>query len=1007
MADTTTKILSIRLDADKAINGILDLNNAIAKNNDAMKANESQIKANNQAMKEEGVDADALAQENLKLAQTNVELEAKTRALKDEKRSLQKETQNEIKMRTAEEGSLKALREVLSNLTKQWDAMGSAKRQGDAGIALRDDINRVTTELKKAEEETQRYFRNVGNYPGAVKPLRTELRELTMQLAEMERNGMRGSEAYNQLAAQAGKLKDAMEDARREINRQSSDIKAFEGVVDVVKTATTAWQVYQGAMNAFGIESEEAMKAMQKLQGIMAITNGLKQLGTQLTNNETATYKAYHAVLRMLGIEKQKDVVNTNAETAAQTANATAMTASATAAKVLRTALAALGIGALIAGIAALVAYWDDVKAFFGGMSEEAERAAKLQSELNEIEKDASKIYAKNAAEINYYTQRVAEFNGTKEEEAKLVSELNSKYGQSFGVYKTLDQWKEQLTRRGKAYCEMMMLEAQAQAVLMKYAEAYTVVLEEQTKLRSAQTYSLNPDLFKGDGAAYERYLNEQEKQIQRQRQAIQRAEADAKRWMDEYMRLMGRANKIAAENSFNPNTGSGTTSSKSSSSRRTNKSTSTTKNDAEREAKARLDALRKAEDAELALLKDSHEKQRKEIEYRFTRQIQDIKGNGEEEERLRVALKKQMKDALDDLEQKFSDEAVKAEQERIQKMLAIVEKGTQEELNLKLDSLRNELDLEMRAIDESDATEEEKNDQRNLALQTYLHNRNELISDYDQQLAERRAQAVENDFNQRINDAFGNELEILRIQYEQKQQLLEQAQQREDETIEAFNARRIQLESDYLNAKQALNDKEREMEQAKYDFASSIASGLAGVFESLGEDNTAFAKLSKVLALAEIAINTGKAVAAGIASAMSVPFPANLAAIATTIGAVLSGMASAIKTVNSAKFATGGYIEGAGTSTSDSIPIRVSNGESVMNANTTAMFGGLLSSLNQLGGGVPIQASQTSASVRGEEMLARAVARGVAMLPNPVVSVEDINRGQRQVEVMNERALL
>ena len=77
------------------------------------------------------------------------------------------------------------------------------------------------------------------------------------------------------------------------------------------------------------------------------------------------------------------------------------------------------------------------------------------------------------------------------------------------------------------------------------------------------------------------------------------------------------------------------------------------------------------------------------------------------------------------------------------------------------------------------------------------------------------------------------------------------------------------------------------------------------------------------------------------------------------------------------------------------------------MNANTTAMFGGLLSSLNQLGGGVPIQVQQTAQNVRGEDMLARAVAKGVAMLPNPVVSVEDINRGQRQVEVMNQQATL
>lgn len=993
MADTTTKILSIRLDADKAINGILDLNNAIAKNNDAMKANEAQIKENNKAMKEEGADADALAQENLKLAQTNVELELKTKALKEEKRQLQKETQNEIKMRAAEEGSLKALRAELSNLTKQWDAMGDKKRESGAGLALRDEINRVTDELNKAEQETQRFFRNVGNYPGAVKPLRTELRELTMQLAEMERNGQRGSEAYNQLATQAGKLKDAMSDARREINRQSSDIKSFEGVVDIVKTATTAWQVYQGAMNAFGIESEEAMKAMQKLQGIMAITNGLKQLGTQLTNNETATYKAYHAVLRMLGLEKTKDVTQTNAQTAATTANTAAMTASTAAARALRIALASLGIGLLITAIATLVSYSDEIAQFFGGMSEEEKRAQEQLEELNKTLEEGRNQVIKNVAELMGYKKAIDDFNGSQKEENQLVAELNEKYGEALGKHQTLAEWKDVLARRGEALAEVMMLEAQAQAVLNKYTESYIRLVSAR---RVAEAAGIDPAKLEALlkrfetnnplGAAYRGVILETEY------------------WEGQYENIMKRMDGVRKKYDIGATGIGGGGGRKSSSSSR---KTGSAKSDADKEAKARLDALRKAEDAEIALIKDLHEKEHKETELKFKRQIEDIKGNSEEEQRLRVALQKQMEDALAALEQKYSDEAVKAEQERIQKMLAIVEKGTQEELNLKLDSLRNELNLEMRAIDASDAAEEEKDKQRNLALQTYLHNRNELIGNYDAMLAERRAQAIENDFNQRINDAFGNELEILRIQYEQKQQLLEQAQQREDETIEAFNARRIQLESDYLNAKKSLDDKEREMEQAKYDFASSIAGGLAGVFQTLGEDNTAFAKLSKVLALAEIAINTGKAVAAGIASAMSVPFPANLAAIATTIGAVLSGMASAIKTVNSAKFATGGYIEGAGTSTSDSIPIRVSNGESVMNANTTAMFGGLLSSLNQLGGGVPIQASQTSASVRGEDMLARAVARGVAMLPNPIVSVEDINRGQRQVAVVQERAML
>lgn len=50
--------------------------------------------------------------------------------------------------------------------------------------------------------------------------------------------------------------------------------------------------------------------------------------------------------------------------------------------------------------------------------------------------------------------------------------------------------------------------------------------------------------------------------------------------------------------------------------------------------------------------------------------------------------------------------------------------------------------------------------------------------------------------------------------------------------------------------------------------------------------------------------------------------------------------------------FAGGGYVSGTGTSTSDSIPARLSNGESVINANSTAQFGGLLSLINEAGGG-------------------------------------------------------
>jgi hypothetical protein len=58
-------------------------------------------------------------------------------------------------------------------------------------------------------------------------------------------------------------------------------------------------------------------------------------------------------------------------------------------------------------------------------------------------------------------------------------------------------------------------------------------------------------------------------------------------------------------------------------------------------------------------------------------------------------------------------------------------------------------------------------------------------------------------------------------------------------------------------------------------------------------------------------------------------------------------------------------------------------------------MFSPLYSALNQMGGGAPIiprSASEVGSITEGEEMLARAVAKGVSAL-HPVVSVEEINR--------------
>ena len=181
-------------------------------------------------------------------------------------------------------------------------------------------------------------------------------------------------------------------------------------------------------------------------------------------------------------------------------------------------------------------------------------------------------------------------------------------------------------------------------------------------------------------------------------------------------------------------------------------------------------------------------------------------------------------------------------------------------------------------------------------------------------------------------------------------------------------------------------------------DMIQTMGDGLSEFFESEDKSLHSFLKsmLTSILDAIEIAVNAyfAQILAKEIAS-KSWGGVASAAALMALIKAAFAGAKALVK-----GFSTGGYVQGSGTGTSDSIPARLSNGESVMTAKTTSMFSPILSAFNQLGGGVPIVVNNGGSNI-GMDMLAAAVARGYQMAPQPVVSVEEINRTQRRVQTI------
>ncbi|MBX2952297.1 MAG: hypothetical protein KF870_07315 [Leadbetterella sp.] len=113
------------------------------------------------------------------------------------------------------------------------------------------------------------------------------------------------------------------------------------------------------------------------------------------------------------------------------------------------------------------------------------EAAAKLK-EAVDMEKSAIAAKIKTRVELDNEIESIERFNGTKEQQKKKISELNSKYGESFGYYKTLDEWYSVLIRKGEDYVNVILNQARAQAEVNKIVEL------EQKKYEIEQTNKRN-----------------------------------------------------------------------------------------------------------------------------------------------------------------------------------------------------------------------------------------------------------------------------------------------------------------------------------------------------------------------------------------------------------------------------------------------------------------------------------------------------------------------------------
>ena len=103
-----------------------------------------------------------------------------------------------------------------------------------------------------------------------------------------------------------------------------------------------------------------------------------------------------------------------------------------------------------------------------------------------------------------------------------------------------------------------------------------------------------------------------------------------------------------------------------------------------------------------------------------------------------------------------------------------------------------------------------------------------------------------------------------------------------------------------------------------------------------------------------------------------------------------------------------GGIIQGQGSGTMDNIPVMVSNGESVINAQSTQAFAPLLSLVNQLGGGASFdERGVTSSQIRTPQSQLASVMGGDTPPIKAYVVSQEISSRQEMDRRIQQRSTL
>ena len=370
----------------------------------------------------------------------------------------------------ATEEDIKKVNEVIGAQSKLGVIGGTIQKTGAQQIAtflkekgtlelLIPSMNDLLAQ-QKGLNATQEDARSVANLMGKAMTGQTSaLRRVGITFSEAQENIMK----YGTEQQRAAMLAQIITDNVGHMNAQLG--KTDAGQLKQAEMQFAAIKVQIGELVSKWLPKIAfAVQALTIVNSMIALGNSIKGV-TMVIAKFGITTKAVNAVC----IGFRASVVGLTAVTRVMQAAFTGATIGATTLKVaIKSLLISTGVGVAVWALTEAISH-------FATSSDKAAGSTKQLTAEEEAAQAARQQEAQQRAEIlaaiDINIAKLKAFKGSKEEEKKLVGEMNNTYGDAMGYYSTVAQWYTALVGNSKAYCNQMINEIRIRDLANKAAD--------------------------------------------------------------------------------------------------------------------------------------------------------------------------------------------------------------------------------------------------------------------------------------------------------------------------------------------------------------------------------------------------------------------------------------------------------------------------------------------------------------------------------------------------------